>query len=57
MKYNIFFYFYPSFMTFFTVPDPDFSVSDPEFWPIWNRIRTQKKRSDPDPGKNPDPKH
>ena len=39
MKYNIFFYFYPSFRTFFT---------DPDFWPI--RILT-KKKSDVDPGK------
>ena len=29
--------------------DPDFSESDPDFWPI--RIWTQKKKSDPDPGK------
>ena len=27
---------------FFTDPGPDFSGSDPDFWPIW--IRTQKKR-------------
>ena len=32
-------------------PDPDFSGSNPVFWP--NRIRTQKKKSDPDPGKKP----
>ena len=54
MKYNIFFYFNSSFRTFFfTDPDPDFSGSDPDFWPI--RIRTQKKKSDPeqDPGKKP----
>ena len=36
-------------------PDPDFSRSDPDFWPI--QIRTQKKNSDPDPEKNPDTKH
>ena len=36
--------------------DPDFSSSDPDFWPI--RIRTQKKNCDPDPeNKNPDLKH
>ena len=34
---------------FFTEPDPDCSVSDPDFWPI--RIRTQEKMSDPDPEK------
>ena len=32
-------------------PDPDFSGSNPVFWP--NRIRAQKKKSDPDPGKKP----
>ena len=26
-------------------PDPDFSGSDPDFWP--SRIRTQEKKSDP----------
>ena len=44
---------------FFKEPDPyqDFSGSDPEFWPIQIQIRTQEKKSDPDPGKNPDLKH
>ena len=53
MKYNIFFYFNSSFRTFFFKdPDPDFSGSDPDFWPI--RIQTQKKKLDPDPGKKPE---
>ena len=39
---------------FFMDQDPDFSGSDPYFWPI--RTWTQKKKSDPDPKKNPDPK-
>ena len=33
--------------------DLDFSRSDPDFRPI----RTQEKKVDPDPEKNPDPKH
>ena len=33
-------------------PDPDFSGSNPEIWPI----RTQEKKSDPDPEKNLDAK-
>ena len=37
------------FGRFFTDPDPDFSGSDPDFWTIW--IRTQGKKSNPDPGK------
>ena len=44
------------FDVFFTDPDPDFSGSDTDFWPIWIRIQTQEKKFDPDPGKNPDPK-
>ena len=32
-------------------PDPDFSRSDPDFWPILVCIRTQKKNADPNPGK------
>ena len=39
MKYNIFSTLTPVLGRFFT--DPDFSGSDPDFWPI--RIRTQKK--------------
>ena len=47
MKYNIFSTLTPVLGRFFT--DPDFSGSDPDFWPI--RIRTQEKNSDPDPAK------
>ena len=36
-------------------PDPDFSGSDPDFWPI--RIRTQKKSLIRIREKKPDPKH
>ena len=35
------------FGIFFMDPDRDFSWTDPDFWPIW--IRTQEKKSDPDP--------
>ena len=49
MKYNIF-----SILT--QVLGRFFKDRDPDFWPI--RIRTQKKKSDPDPGrKKTDPKH
>ena len=41
MKYNIFFYFYPSFMTFFHGSGSGF-LADPD---------PDKKRSDRDPGK------
>ena len=41
------FYRYPSFRAF--IHGPGFSGSDPDFWPI--RIRTQKIKSDPNPGK------
>ena len=39
------------FLIFWTVffEDPDFSGSDPDFWPI--RIRTQEQKSVPDPVK------
>ena len=47
MKYNIFFYFYPSFMTFFHGSGSGF-LADPD---------PDKKRSDRDPGKKPNPKH
>ena len=40
---------------FFHESGSGFSGSDPDFWPI--RIRTQEKKSDPDPEENPDPKH
>ena len=49
MKYNIFSTFTLFLGRFFT--NPDFSKWDPDLWPI--RIRTQKKKSDPDPGKKP----
>ena len=38
-------------------PDPDFSGSDPDFRPIRIQIRTQERKFDSDPEKNPDPKH
>ena len=31
--------------------DPDFSGSDPDFWPIRIQIRTKEKKSDSDPEK------
>ena len=57
MKYNIFFYFYPSFRTFF------FHWSGSGFFRIGSGFLADpdpdsEKKSDPDPGKkNPDPKH
>ena len=48
MKYNF-------CSTFTLVLGRFFMDTDPDFWPI--RIRTLEKQSDPDPGKNPDPKH
>ena len=39
---------------FFADPDLDFKNLDPDP-SIW--IRTQEKKFDPDPEKNPDPKH
>ena len=39
MKYNFFYYrITPVYDVFFTDSDPDFSGSDPEFWPIRIRI-------------------
>ena len=55
MKYNILKKLKLQFQdVFFTDPDSDFSGSDPDFWPIWIRIRTQKKsRKNPEkPRKN-----
>ena len=54
MQYNIFFYFYPSFRTFFHGSVSGFFRMGSGFLADW--IRTQKK-SDPDPGTKPDPKH
>ena len=42
----IFFFLYSQFLEVFFM-DPDFSGSDPDFWPI----RTREKKSDPDPDK------
>ena len=46
MIYNIFSNLTQVWDVFLMDPDPDFSGSDHDFWPI--RIRTQKKNSDPD---------
>ena len=53
MKYKISYTFTLVLGLFYM--DPDFSRSDPNFWPI--RIRTQKKSLIRIREKNPDPKH
>ena len=40
---------------FFSIPVLGRFFTDPDFWLI--RIWTKKNKSDPDPEKNPDPKH
>ena len=58
-KYEInkFFYFYLQFWDVFFSWIRIWIFPDPDFRPTRIRIRTQEKKFDPDPEKNPDPKH